>query len=621
MAIGSTRGAHLGGAYVTVDADVSGFGGKVVAKMRSELKAAERMATSRGKEIGEALANGILRGFVEEIPATRRIIEAEIRRIRASVTVGIKIDRPNRDVKINVDVDEDSLTKSKERVSNAGRQIMRDAEKFGGTVSGRIASVIAGMSTDAAKSLGQLKTVMGSAKGNAVTLVVQLEAIYFAAMALAGAFNATGRELTNILKGGLALPGILAAILAVAAPMMVVFGGLGEKLKGIFDADPKKAKEALDGLSGSLRTFAEELRAAKPWYDSLVEGTREAFFKNIVGIVPHVISAFGGALKSGFAEISDRVGGALRGIFEALSTPETLDAVKKIFSTTSDLVDKIGSGSSDFLITMRDMAVASLPALEKIGGLIGRIIGDFEEWVGKKIETGEFNDMLDDFAETMDELIDLAESLLGLFGEMFDESNQEGESFIEKITKMIDEFHEFLEKPEGKMALEGISFAARVAFVALAGIVTIIVGIIAALGSFVAAVKRAVEWVLNLFGLIDKNKTGSAAGKATSTAKAIAVKNVRGYASGGIISEPTLATFAESGPEVAIPLTNPARARQLVHESGLLNIIGHGEQQALSVAVYIGNEQLDERMVKVSKQSIGESVESAKRGGLAVAPK
>jgi hypothetical protein len=620
MAIGSTRGAHLGGAYVTVDANVSGFGGKVVAKMRAELKAAERMAKDRGVAIGDALAAGILLGFVKQMPKTRAIIESEIRKIRANVTVGVMVKGPKR-FRVKVDVDEESLKRSKDRVSNTSRQIMREAERFGGTLFGRIASVMAGVSKNAANSLGKLKTTMGAAKGNAVVLVVALEAIYFAAMALAGAFNAVGRELTNVLKGGLALPGILAMILAVAAPMMVVFIGLGEKLKGIFDADPKKAKKALDALSGSLQTFAKELRAAKPWYDSLVKGTREAFFKNIVGIVPHIISAFGGALKSGFAGIADSVGSALRGIFDALSTPETLDALKKIFKTASDLVEKIGMGSSDFLITMRDMAVASLPALEQIGGLVGRILGDFEEWVGKKIETGEFNEMLGDFAETINELIDLAEALFGLFGAMFDEGNQDGNSFIKMITKMVNEFHDFLERSEGKLALEGITFAAKIAAIALLGIITIIVGIIAALGSFVAAVKRAVGWVINLFGLIDKNKIGSTAGKVVSKAKNLAIKNIRGYAEGGIITKPTLATFAENGPEVAIPLTNPKRARQLIQESGLTTIIGHGEQQAINVAVYIGDEQLDAKIVKVSKKSINDSVTTAKRGGLPVTPK
>ena len=69
------------------------------------------------------------------------------------------------------------------------------------------------------------------------------------------------------------------------------------------------------------------------------------------------------------------------------------------------------------------------------------------------------------------------------------------------------------------------------------------------------------------------------------------------YADGGFVTEPTNAIMGENyRPELVLPLTNTRRSMQLLSQSKLSGVLGG----ATNVAVYIGNEQLDSRMVKVS---------------------
>ncbi len=75
---------------------------------------------------------------------------------------------------------------------------------------------------------------------------------------------------------------------------------------------------------------------------------------------------------------------------------------------------------------------------------------------------------------------------------------------------------------------------------------------------------------------------------------------LRGFADGDIITQPTVGLMGESGPEVVIPLTKPARAAQLARESGLDQILGMGSTQVL---VFIGNEQLDARVVRIVERN------------------
>lgn len=77
------------------------------------------------------------------------------------------------------------------------------------------------------------------------------------------------------------------------------------------------------------------------------------------------------------------------------------------------------------------------------------------------------------------------------------------------------------------------------------------------------------------------------ANKLGSVAVQGAAAGVKAYAKGDIVTSPTLGLVGEAGPEAIIPLNNPARAQQLMAESGL------DRMASTSVNVYIGNDQID----------------------------
>lgn len=91
-----------------------------------------------------------------------------------------------------------------------------------------------------------------------------------------------------------------------------------------------------------------------------------------------------------------------------------------------------------------------------------------------------------------------------------------------------------------------------------------------------------------------------------------AVAGVRNFAEGGIHYVPELIRVAEAGPEVTIPLTKPARAAQLMQESGLASAFGSGPSQVL---VFIGNEQLDARTVRIVERSNTAQAMALNHGG------
>lgn len=86
------------------------------------------------------------------------------------------------------------------------------------------------------------------------------------------------------------------------------------------------------------------------------------------------------------------------------------------------------------------------------------------------------------------------------------------------------------------------------------------------------------------------------------------------FGDGGIVQTPTQAVIGEAGPEVVIPLTKPSRAAQLMQQSGLAGMLSAA---ATLVQVFIGNEQLDSRTVRIveaNNAALGNSLAFGARG-------
>lgn len=79
------------------------------------------------------------------------------------------------------------------------------------------------------------------------------------------------------------------------------------------------------------------------------------------------------------------------------------------------------------------------------------------------------------------------------------------------------------------------------------------------------------------------SQTGQTAGTATPTGSGIPGESVPAYASGGLIKEPTLATFAEEGPEMAIPLNGSERSISLWQQAG--EMLGVNKQSSADKAL------------------------------------
>lgn len=594
MAIGS----RLGRAYVSIEADLEKFGPGLAIRLRTELQPLLPEAKRVGKQIGEELVEGILNAIDRRVPTIRAHLAALIRSMQGA----------GRGLRIGVDLDQSSTRRATTQARQAGEEIAASATRATTTATRGFTGLFTRIGEGLQQSIGGFKMFASGSKGNAVVAVAALYAVYFAALAAAGAFNAIGRETLNLIKLSVALPAAVAIVAAIAGTLLVSMRGISDAWSAM--GDNKKFEESLKNLSRSAANFMREIKAAQPWFKQMAKDVQEGMFRPLVGMVPAAVKEWGPTIKRGMTDVASEIGYLFRGVFEGLREPKTVEFLKNLFDTAAGIVRVIQDPLTHLGKSLRDAANAMLPIFKKLGEKGAGWIEKFATWLDKKIADGSLEKWMNDAIDTLKELKNLVSDTMGLLGTLFDDANKDGDSFIKEIDDMIKGFKEFAASPDGKLALEGIAAAAGLAGAALLAQVWIIWYLVAALGSLVGAVKRALEWL----GILEKKKSGmgGAVGGATGTAIDIIKKRARGT----ITTGPEIAMIGEAGPEAVIPLGDPGRARELARKSGLTRMLT-GSGARVTQVFYLGEQQIQARMVETVHAVNSAGIQAARYGGLA----
>lgn len=575
---------RLGSATVDVEADVKPFGTGLAAKIKAALSEGDREAKDAGKRLGKQVVDGIGDEIIRRTPLLRRRINAMLRGIR--VTAKVKVD---------VDVDTGKAGASKLAARLKGQL---EGEAFGSLKSADnavkgLSGRLAGLATNAKLGLGAL-----------LALVVGGTAVF-------GAFNAAGREVLNLGKAIGFLPAGISVLLASVAALKIGFSGVGDAISAVFSKDPEKIKEALKGLTPSARSFVLEIQKAMPVLDLIKSRVQEALFRPLRGEFTQLVSALGPTISSGLTRVSGAIGGVLKMIADVLESPKTQQFLNNLFTTTAQIISTIGPPLSQLIGAFINLANAGLPGLSAVSTVLAGLIQKLADWLNAAVADGRFQGWLDSAYRTFGDIWYVVQQLWSLFSVLFDDANLEGTSFLRIVGDLIRFLRDFAASNPGKQAMEGMATAAKIVGVILIGLIITITSMIAAVGVFIHWIQSAIEWVGRL-----ASKIGNAIGGGLSK---LATIGIPGHAEGAIVTRPELATIGEAGPEVVIPLTRPSRARELAQQSGLTSMLRGGGEQHITQKFYIGEEEVQARMVSIADSRISTAVTDAAYGTRAAA--
>lgn len=391
------------------------------------------------------------------------------------------------------------------------------------------------------------------------------------------------------------IPGAASAAVAGIVPLIFAFHGFSTAISAIISGDPKQISEALKGLTPAAREVAKEFQKMLPLFHDLRTVSQEGFFKPLKGALLTIYAELGPILFAGFRQLSVDAGFFANKLLLLFASPQG----KRFFATMFDLADSFERAIVPAVLTivngLMSLSTASAPFLKDLFIRIGDSLATFGRWLDKISKNGQLDTFLENFNTSLGKLKELASSGWNLIVAILGSTDQQNaaETLFNHLIQTINDLTDFFNSPDGHNAMQQLITDAGLFLQVLEYVFGAVLEVFNVLQQAVDKLKElhrlmgGTQGAIHIFG---QDKTGTTSGGVRD----------QGYAAGTPATDgPAWRWTGEAGPEAIIPLTDPARAKQLMDQSGLSQMNDSGDT---SVAVYIGNEQLDSRVVKVQNK-------------------
>jgi len=575
----------LGRAFIEIFADTKPFNKELGQMLAAALAAAEATARKSSRRVGEKIADEVGEGIKSKAAGLGKRIKEGVEKSRPIVDVDVDVDRRGRFTAFLRSIGRRLV----DGIQDAAKFLPEAFSKILGPFSDFVANVF---NVPAGSPLAAILTAL------AVTI---LPALIPAIIALSAAIA----DLLGLLA---LIPGGLAVILGIIAPLIIAFHNLSDAFDLVFEKDPEKLKEGLKELSPTLQGLVQILREFAPTFKAIGEVVQAAVIGPINQILKPVLQGLLPILKTGFVTVGVAIGNLLAQIATFLNSPVFKDFLTKLFPAISRIVETLGPPIIHILSALTSLAEHTMPFLERFIGGFGTFIEKFADFLDRTIASGEMDQFLTDAFDSLEAIGDLTISIIGFVHSLLATTNDEGRSLLDVLTQMFNDFSEFFNSPEGRDLLNELAELAVIFADNLKVIIPILSGMLLPLFAIADVINRIIFGLRKMIDLIRQAK-GDSGRLGEGLGGIVAGIGVPHFDQGGIARKDTLARIAESGPEAIIPLNNPRRAAEVMAQAGLVT--------APSVTVYLGTEQITDILdtrVDRGLRDIARSVDRGPRG-------
>lgn len=573
----------LGRAYIEVHADTRPFGKEMLAEAAAISKLAEAEAKKSGTRIGRNLGDGIERESRSIGPRIASsffgFFERHFTRIgrRRSLLGSLAPSLTTSAAKVGISVGTEMGTSM---ASSVAKGFVGGMGAISDAVSGFVRSI--GSSVGNVGSNGPFALILGG------LIIAGIPAIIGAVIALASA-------LSGLLYIVLLLPGAIAGLVAAIAPIVVAFNGFGEAVSAVLSKDPKKIAAAFKDLAPAARTVARQVAPLVQMFKGLSKIAQQNFFARLIGTFPKLTAALAPIFNRGFATAAAAAGQFAASLISLGTNPQVQKFFSASFTFASDLFKVLGPPMLNFITSLAALSTATFPTLLKLFGMFGGVLNKFAEWIQRSIKNGDFDRFMDKMLLALDNVDRLLKSGWNLIKALLGgpDQQQDAQQFFDQLIATLDGLTTFFRSPDGQKSITGLITLAKTFLFAL-----LLVGL--ALFEIVAALQLVYEWMGKVISLLPGfSHVGDTVSVRQLTRQTVGsapgILRAPGHADGGIFGQEHLAMIAEGNrKEVILPLTDPARARDIANRAGLSSMLGSDTQ----VNVYIGDEQVMARVEK-----------------------
>ena len=332
--------------------------------------------------------------------------------------------------------------------------------------------------------IGQLASSIGS--------LVSSSPLLFLILALIPPIIALAAALGDLLGFVGLIPSGLLVLAAAIAPVVVAFQNFGDAVSALASGDLEKIDAALKKLAPSARVVAREVAGLVEPLRNLQRAVQQSFFTPLIGGFAQLNQTFIPALERGMMRVAAAFGVVFRRVLDFLSLPEQATFIDRLFGVAERLVTRFGPTLIRFLEGFLEVANRALPFLEALGDAALDALGKFGDFMTESARNGDLDTFIQNAITTAKELFSLLGSIFGLFGTLFDATDESGHDLIKRLDDMITRLDDFLKSAQGKDTIDALVLSIQAFGVVLATIIEVLI--------FLAQLPRQTLRALELLG-------------------------------------------------------------------------------------------------------------------------
>lgn len=255
----------------------------------------------------------------------------------------------------------------------------------------------------------------------AVVVASTIGVLSSALLSLAGAATAMASSLAFAAGGGVAV---------LAGALVPLAAGIGVATLAIMNMD-KETKKAFDGIGKSFKALGED--AALNIFDSAKEDA-EALTKAIDG------------LRRITGPVSKALGGLLDEFIASLNNPDMVRFQNFLGKVLPDMVTSLGHIFGNLGLALQGIFIAIAPATQDFLDWLERVTGDFAKWTNSGKGRTAIEDFMERAKESAKQVGATLEQVIGLIGDLFGASNQQGNTLFASLTATIEGWRQKLQE-------------------------------------------------------------------------------------------------------------------------------------------------------------------------------
>jgi hypothetical protein len=474
------------------------------------------------------------------------------------------------------------------RLSVAGFQALFGAAVNFTEVAGNFSNALSKVGASFVSLGAELASLLPTLAGGAAMIALVVGGL----TALAGILVVIAAPFATLLNFALAIPAALTLVVGIILPLIIAFHGLGDAMKAVFENDPKKFAADLKALSPVMQKLVLAVRPLRGLFNDLRDSVQAGLILPILTQLQPTLRKLLPVLTAAFTAVAQAIGNIALAILKVVGSQQFLDIIATTMGEIALFLQDSAPIITQLILALGMAAQAALPIVLDMLRSFNGFLSKFADWLTTAISDGRFEKWLQNARDDLNSIIGLIGSLIGLFAEMFSQTDEGGRRFLDKIKASIDKITAWMRSPEGQHALKDLveltldfADALEVSLKFLKDNLIVVLAMYHTLQGVVDLIK----WI--------SNHLGGAQGAVKHFAPGAAAHfqgqfpGGHSFSGGGVVPRDEMA-LVHQGEPILDPTNSVARNRSILADAGMLDVLAPSTPQ---INVFVGNEQLDAR--------------------------